>query len=40
MKKIIGNKIYDTEKAKKIFEFRRERKGDDCWFKPGYSFYY
>lgn len=40
MKQIIDNKIYDTEKATKVFDFRRKCKGDDCWFKPGYSFYY
>lgn len=26
MKKIIGNLLYDTEKAKKIYEFRQRRK--------------
>ncbi len=40
MKQIIDNKIYDTEKATKIFDYRRRCKGDDCLFKPGYSFYY
>lgn len=40
MKKIIDNKIYDTEKANQIFEFRRRLKGDKCWFKPGYCFVY
>ena len=40
MKKIIDNKIYDTEKANVIYEFRRRLKGDECWFKPGYCFMY
>lgn len=40
MKAILDNKIYDTEKTSKIYEFRRKCKGNECWFKPGYSFYY
>lgn len=40
MKQIIDNKIYDTEKATPIFEFRRKCKGDEVWFRPGYVFTY
>lgn len=32
MKAIIDNKLYDTEKAKKVIEFRRSgTKTVDCW---------
>ena len=40
MKKIIDNKIYDTEKANKIFEFRKKCQGQECWFMRGHYFYY
>ena len=40
MKKIINNKLYDTDNAKIIFEFCIKLKGEDCWFKDGYAFYY
>ena len=40
MKVILNNKLYDTDKASILFEFRKKCKGDDCWFKPGYAFYY
>lgn len=40
MKKIIDNKIYDTEKANVIYEFRRRLKGDECIWKRGYFFCY
>ena len=40
MKQIIDNKIYDTEKADKIYDFRRKVKGDECILWPGHYFYY
>lgn len=40
MKKIIDNKIYDTEKAVKIYEFRKKRKGNECILWPGRYFFY
>ncbi len=40
MKKIIDNKIYDTEKATKIYEFRRRCKGSECIFLPGKFYVY
>lgn len=40
MKKIVNDKLYDTNKATIIFEFRKKLKGEDCWFRKGYAFYY
>ena len=40
MKQIIDNKIYDTEKANVIYEFRCRLKGDECIWKRGYFFCY
>ncbi len=40
MKKIINNKIYDTDRAYIIFDFQEKVKGNECWFKKGYSFSY
>lgn len=30
MKKIVNDKLYDTNKATIIFEFRKKLKGEDC----------
>jgi len=38
MKAIIGEKLYDTEKATEICKFRRGVKGPACWWNPDYSF--
>lgn len=40
MKKIINNKLYDTEKAEKIFSYRRKYKGPAMAFMPGYFYYH
>ncbi len=40
MKAIIDNKIYDTEKATNIYEFRRKCKGSESVFFPGKFFVY
>lgn len=40
MKQIIDNKIYDTEKATKIFDFRRKCKGDKVLFYSNLYFWY
>lgn len=37
VKKIIGGKIYDTDKAEVIFSFRRKYQDPVAW-KPGYVF--
>jgi len=39
MKAIINNLLYDTEKAEKIYEYRRKVQGAEVLFMPGYSFY-
>ena len=38
MRAIIGNLLYDTARAKKIFSFRRKVKGPDMALFPGYCF--
>lgn len=40
MKKIINNKLYDTDRAGLIYEFCEKVKGDECWFRKEYSFCY
>lgn len=40
MKKIINNKLYNTNTADIIFDFREKVRGDECWFRKGYSFCY
>lgn len=39
MKKIIGNKLYDTEKAIKIYSFRQKRKTGTFMDKNIYSWF-
>ena len=38
MKAIIDNKLYDTEKAEKVFSFIRKKQGAENIFRPGYVF--
>lgn len=40
MKAIINNKIYDTEKASNIYEFKRRCKGGEFVFFPGKFYMY
>lgn len=40
MKKIINNKLYDTNRAVLIYEFCEKVKGDECWFRKEFSFFY
>lgn len=35
-KYIINDKIYDTEKAENVFEYKRKENGAEMLFRPGY----
>lgn len=39
MKAIINEKLYDTEKAKLLFSYKRKYKGNELFWKPGYFWY-